>query len=370
MDSRFCLGNRRRWQLLTADPSTTRTSLRLFRSAEKHRLDPHYSTRKFRTLRSNAWDLMRFQLKSETLRRQLRERTRNMARTTEAKQNATDTLSVRQIEEALSAVRTEILRAKRERIAQQFLYAAVRYQLIDPAGLLFDDDEVYQQAIRRDRTPRADNTLKPASDLPRSGRSREHTRTSDAAHASQPDIMPDRVLETDLAAENSILKRFQLPPRHIPNTSSINAMQSLQRLGTTVRLPQTVHRTSSSISLHLPTSLKTAKTPRAWTTSALDDIEKQAEELGRHSSLRWPRPLSLNSKIPLANVDEARVRDPGSKCIRDKADRHIPPLSLPNQAPSIFRTPVSATSRQASVATAPRRLPTNLLLCVHRDRSE
>ena len=156
VDSKFRLLDRRRWLALTSSESNFKVYVRLFKLVQGDPLSVAYSTRKFWTSRGLAWDLMRFQVQSENLRNTLKDLRR------EAKISV---FKIRNTEDGLRHLREQIILAKRNRIRQRFLYGAVRYHLIDPGGLLFDDDHVYRDAVcNRRMSARAESSLSTATD--------------------------------------------------------------------------------------------------------------------------------------------------------------------------------------------------------------
>ena len=132
IDSKFRAIDRKRWIGLT-DADARSIFMRLVRVSKGCRLTVSYSERKFWTDRGLAWDLVSLHIKMENKQKELSEARRSHAPTRE----------VRAVEASLNALRQKYRTTRHRRVAQRFALLAVRYNLIDPGGLLFDENEAY-----------------------------------------------------------------------------------------------------------------------------------------------------------------------------------------------------------------------------------
>ena len=139
IDENFLPINRKRWITLTdSDALTARTIfVRLVQVARDELLNVRYSQRKFRTERGLAWELVSLQIMHEKVKKDLSDARRRYAPARELKA----------IESSLSALQRRCRETRRRRIAQKFALLAVRYHLIDPGGLLFNESEAYLAAV-------------------------------------------------------------------------------------------------------------------------------------------------------------------------------------------------------------------------------
>jgi hypothetical protein len=143
IDPHFCQMNDVRWhKLTTSNPPITSVFLRLIRVPKSQRFNVVYAQRIF----NHDTNLFLQMLTAESMI------TKQRKKLGEASRGAKPLKEIKRLEKSLQEWRTKLQKARNNRVRNRFWLLAVRYYLLDPKGLLFDEDEIYQEAVRQRST--------------------------------------------------------------------------------------------------------------------------------------------------------------------------------------------------------------------------
>lgn len=132
----------------------------------------------------------------------------------------------------MRSMRSEQQMIRRRRVSQRFLLMAVRYHLIDPRSLLFDEDETYLEAVRNRKPMRRSQSA--VSGSVADGRSQSPQPTDAAMSRQAPSGASDsRIIRRGVPID---AQAFAKPPAGISNTINLGdrdtvlAQQVIQRM--------------------------------------------------------------------------------------------------------------------------------------------
>jgi hypothetical protein len=220
VDPNFTQMTGKRWlRLTTSDtPFTGSVFIRMIKVPKSQTFNLIYTQKVFKNDRNLFLQLLTSEAQIVKLRQEL----------TDASQKSKSFEEIRKLEKVLLNWRDVHKEARNARIRNRFLLLAARYYLLDPKGLLFEEDEVYQEAVQhRGVLDRAKAYTKLAMSLVKrgSGTHFESHESSDIkpkgamspkkTHKSGP-ITDHRSESPDMAAKQAattiqVIERLQAP---------------------------------------------------------------------------------------------------------------------------------------------------------------
>ena len=365
IDSKFRAIDRKRWIGLT-DADARSIFVRLVRVSKACRLTVSYSERKFSTDIGLAWDLVSFHIKIENKRKELSDARRRHAPSRELKI----------LETGLNALRLKHRETIKRRIGQRFILLAVRYNLIDPSGMLFDENETYLAEVRGQKWfERADTSFSGNLQGTRSrspGVSRHATENRSMSQILESEGLnktkdgrkgaPQTSTTADTTSRNTettrdVIDHFKTPVRRRMGRDTVEVLggeeQALEpspipadEIQARFQAPRRSVTSQSLIRVHEtgPELLK-----RARTLNPNFDLEAQTKATmkdGKVASTTDPRGIP---RIPTFTIQASKDEDQMER--RGFDQRKV-------QSPHIFREQIGGRSTPpSSLAVAPLRLP-------------
>jgi hypothetical protein len=234
VDANFCEMDRTRWITLTTVDEERLGSvyLRLLKEPQGDIFNVSYSERLLASDRTLVLQLATFQVMME----------HNQKALTEACRSRRPSKKISDLERSIRSLRSEQRVTRRRRVGQRFLLMAARYHLIDPRGVLWEDDQVYHEAIRNRKPFKRTSTTFSGTGDPRNqdlqlslfnssggttharpdGSKFERRYSKTLTTPGKIDELPsaaDKLGQRDAAVVKQVIDRLRLPPRRPPPIS-------------------------------------------------------------------------------------------------------------------------------------------------------
>jgi hypothetical protein len=378
----------KRWlRLTTSDPPFTGSVfLRMIKVPKSQTFNLIYTQRVFKHDRNLFLQLLTSELKIAQLRKDL----------TDASQKSKSLEQIKGLEKSLRTWRVVYREAQRARIRNRFLLLAARYYLLDPKGILFEEDEVYQEAVQhRGVLDRAKAYTKLAMSLVKRG-SGTHFETYELADIKQQGaVSPKKTLKPEpttdekpdplpmaakqAATTREVIERLQAPTLKIGHVKGVESPQQLPKAvedriqpprrsmtSQSQQFPRPIERASilrthttganaATLNSDVPTVLK----PRKGITFALENAHH--DQLPTHIASPREVQQQLDLRAALADLRKPYIFRPQSPPTRPSRQSPMPisALRLP-PAPRPRPGRVSVDTRKAPPKPIRENVPPNL----------
>ena len=370
IDTNFCQLGRKQWLNLTSKDSETPSTvyLRLLRISKGDRFNVVYAECVLAVDRQLVFQLATFQVMIDRLRSEVREARRQRA----------PTKDINKLELSLKALTTRQRQARRRRIAQRYRLMAVRYHLLDPKGLLFDEDEAYIAECRNRRpSRRTPSTLSRnmTQNISRDSQSKE-TEIEDHGPSNAPNgtsttfkaesnvagntkTPPNFSMTSDADIRSAALvqdavNRFQAPtrrvifaaePKRVVQTEFRISQDAVEQINARFQPPRRSRTTQSLV----PARSHSPTIQRSWSLDPVTDIEAQIEVGNKSKGVKFA-PTALERLVVPTYTIPATIKQPST---------HHRSLESQTVTSKGFRRPGAPRLDFSveSLAITPRRLP-------------
>ena len=364
--------DRRQWISLTAtdEEAPSCVYLRLLKVSNAQRFNLAYSKRMLAVDRRLVLKLVTFQVIIERLQKELKD----------SRLKLQGQRKIAKLENTMRSMRSEQQRIRRRRVSQRFLLMAVRYHLIDPRGLLFDEDETYLEAVRNRKPIRRSQSV--VSGSVTDGRSQSPQPTDAVTSRQAPRAASDS--HTIRSGASNDAQAFTKARTGVPNTRDLGdrdavlAQQVIQRMKTPGRRtgdPKSLADSDAGSPIHVGQDAVQEinarfQPPRRSTTSqSLIPSRPPSPTLQRSRTLGLDADLEAQTrtrrkskKISFAPVPLDRLILPVftiSGGATHPSSRILDASPLQGEPPYIFRrhTGLKDGSSLGSIAITPHRIP-------------